>query len=102
MCATAITCLAFTTIHNVLVASQAKLQLVQISPSLSVVDTLETYVRSSKKAMKKAAAKGADGATGLAPVTISTANDAKDKPYVLQVDKKGGLRVSKASQQESQ
>ena len=98
ICTTSISSIAFTTIHNVLVASQVKLQLVQISPALTVVESVENYLRSAKKAQKKAA-KGQE--SGLAAVKISVASDANDHHHILQVDKKGGLRVSKLSSHQS-
>lgn len=56
-------------------------------------------MRSSKKAMKKAS-KGQEG--GMAAIRMSVATDSKDNNLVVQVDKKGGIRVSKVDSSTSQ
>ena len=94
VCETSITALSFTgALHDLMVASQAKLQVVHIAPTLAVRGQVETYCRSNKRAQKKAA-KGQE--SGLAAVRLNFADD-----HLLQVDKKGVVRVSKVSTADS-
>jgi len=77
LCETAITALAFhpTSLHQVFIASSAKLQLVQISPQITSMAVLQTYARSAKKATKKG--------MGLAAERLNIVKDNKGKGVLI-------------------
>lgn len=62
------------------------------------MEQVETYVRSAKKAQKKAA-KGQE--SGLAAVKIDVGTDGTDRHHILQVDKKGVVRVTNLASSKS-
>lgn len=69
-------------------ASIAKLQLVQISPKISIMSVLQNYARSAKNAAKKGVVLPAD--------KLSVVKDEKAKGIqILSVDKKGHVTVTK-------